>query len=87
MKGLRQMPCHAMVVPPRWRKCGFGFHPEKLRKPSKCPRCQSTCIDESLFSNEVDDWVGVGDRGASGEESAERRMVAMGGFEPPTPSL
>ena len=28
------------------RKCGFEFNPEKLRKPSKCPKCKGTWITE-----------------------------------------
>lgn len=28
------------------RKCGFEFGPEKLRKPSKCPKCKATWITE-----------------------------------------
>lgn len=28
------------------KKCGFQFGPEKLRKPSKCPKCKATWITE-----------------------------------------
>lgn len=28
------------------KKCGFEFGPEKLRKPSKCPKCKATWITE-----------------------------------------
>ena len=28
------------------KKCGFEFGPEKLRKPSRCPKCKATWITE-----------------------------------------
>lgn len=28
------------------KKCGFEFSSDKLRKPSKCPKCKSTWVTE-----------------------------------------
>jgi predicted Zn-ribbon and HTH transcriptional regulator len=30
----------------RCRKCGFEFREDKLTKPSRCPECHSTWIEE-----------------------------------------
>lgn len=35
-----------LIVPARCRKCGFEFGPDKLHKPSKCPECQATWLNE-----------------------------------------
>ena len=32
------------------KKCGFEFGAEKLRKPSKCPKCKSTWVTEPRIS-------------------------------------
>ncbi len=32
------------------KKCSFPFSPDKLRKPSKCPKCKSTWIAEPRIS-------------------------------------
>ena len=34
------------LAPARCRKCGFEFGTDKLRKPSKCPKCKDTWISE-----------------------------------------
>jgi predicted Zn-ribbon and HTH transcriptional regulator len=33
---------------PICRKCGFVFSTEKLSKPSKCPQCRSTWLEEPV---------------------------------------
>ncbi|MGD8641957.1 MAG: transcriptional regulator [Gammaproteobacteria bacterium] len=38
------------VAPARCRKCEFQFHHDKLHKPSKCPVCHGTWIDEPKIS-------------------------------------
>ena len=39
------------VTPAACRQCGFVFRKrEKLRKPGRCPVCQSEKIDEPIFS-------------------------------------
>jgi predicted Zn-ribbon and HTH transcriptional regulator len=38
------------VEPARCRKCGFEFGFDKLRKPSKCPECNSTWLTEPKIS-------------------------------------
>jgi len=38
------------VVPARCRNCGYEFRGrERLRKPSKCPRCHSERIEPPRF--------------------------------------
>ena len=32
------------------KKCGFEFGTDKLRKPSKCPKCKSTWVTEPRIS-------------------------------------
>jgi len=39
----------AAVSPARCRKCRFEFSTDKLRKPSKCPKCKSTWLMEALI--------------------------------------
>ena len=40
-----------MVTPAECRKCGFVFRKrERLKKPGKCPVCNSELIQEPLFS-------------------------------------
>jgi predicted Zn-ribbon and HTH transcriptional regulator len=39
----------AAISPARCRKCRFEFGPDKLRKPSKCPKCKSTWLSEALI--------------------------------------
>jgi hypothetical protein len=34
------------MEPARCRSCGFEFSVEKLSKPSKCPECHSTWLQE-----------------------------------------
>jgi transcriptional regulator len=34
------------IDPAVCRKCGFEFGPEKLNKPSRCPKCKSNFVSE-----------------------------------------
>jgi len=45
-KSLRHSGHSLEVTPGRCRKCGFEFGPEKLTKPSRCPKCRATWISE-----------------------------------------
>ncbi|MBV8278688.1 MAG: transcriptional regulator [Verrucomicrobia bacterium] len=45
-KSLRHSGHSLEVTPARCRKCGFEFGPEKLTKPSRCPKCRATWIRE-----------------------------------------
>lgn len=46
-KSLHHQAEYKLVVhPAQCRKCGFKFKEEKLHKPSKCPRCHETWIEE-----------------------------------------
>lgn len=46
LKSLKHTEYEATVAPARCRKCGFEFGTDKLRKPSKCPKCKDTWISE-----------------------------------------
>ena len=46
LKSLKHTEYEAKVEPAVCKKCGFAFGPEKLRKPSKCPKCKGTWITE-----------------------------------------
>ncbi len=40
-----------LMVPAQCRSCGFQFsHKKHLTKPSKCPQCKSTWIEEPAFT-------------------------------------
>jgi predicted Zn-ribbon and HTH transcriptional regulator len=45
-KTLKQSAYRIAVTPAGCRKCGFVFSAEKLLKPSKCPHCRSTWLEE-----------------------------------------
>ena len=47
---LKHSGYRAVVAPSACRKCAFEFGPEKLRKPSKCPKCKSTWLTEPRIS-------------------------------------
>jgi predicted Zn-ribbon and HTH transcriptional regulator len=51
-RSLRSSLLCPVIEPARCRKCGFRFHPEKLHKPGKCPRCRGTWISEPLIGVE-----------------------------------
>ena len=36
----------AEIFPAECRRCDFVFGPDKLHKPSKCPKCKSTWLTE-----------------------------------------
>jgi transcriptional regulator len=46
---LRHGEFEMLVTPAECRKCEFEFSTEKLRRPSKCPKCRSTWIYEPLI--------------------------------------
>ena len=52
IKSLHNMPYRLVLVPATCRKCGFEFKKDKLRKPGKCPKCNSTWISEPLIGIE-----------------------------------
>ena len=52
IRSLRNMPYRAVVLPAACRKCGFAFNKDKLHKPGKCPRCNSTWIKEPMIGIE-----------------------------------
>lgn len=37
------------IVPSRCRACGFTFGQDKISKPSRCPSCRSTWLDEPML--------------------------------------
>ena len=46
LKSLKHTEYTGIIEPARCRKCGFEFDPGKLAKPSKCPECKATWIQE-----------------------------------------
>jgi len=46
LKSLKHMEYEAEIEPAVCKKCGFEFGRDKLRKPSKCPKCKGTWITE-----------------------------------------
>ena len=46
LRSLKHTEFMAEVTPARCRKCGFEFDGTKLAKPSKCPECRATWIQE-----------------------------------------
>lgn len=38
-----------IVFPPRCLNCGYVFNLEKIKKPSRCPRCKSQKIMPPMF--------------------------------------
>jgi transcriptional regulator len=46
LKSLKHMEYEALIEPAVCKKCGFEFSTDKLRKPSKCPKCKGTWITE-----------------------------------------
>ena len=47
-KTLKQSAYRLDVTPAECRKCSFVFSTEKLSKPSKCPQCRSTWLEEPV---------------------------------------
>ncbi len=46
LRSLKHTEYTAQVTPATCRKCGFEFARDKLTKPSKCPECQGTWLNE-----------------------------------------
>ncbi len=46
LKSLKHSEYAPEIEPAVCRKCGFEFGADKLRKPSKCPKCKGTWITE-----------------------------------------
>ena len=46
LKSIKHTEFEAHIEPAICKKCGFEFGAEKLRKPSKCPKCKGTWITE-----------------------------------------
>ena len=46
LKSLRHTEHRAAITPAQCRKCGFEFGEDKLRKPSRCPKCKGAWISE-----------------------------------------
>jgi predicted Zn-ribbon and HTH transcriptional regulator len=46
LRSLKHTEYKAVVEPARCRACGFQFSEGKLTKPSKCPECKSTWVQE-----------------------------------------
>jgi transcriptional regulator len=47
-KTLKQSAYRLDVTAAECRKCTFVFSTEKLSKPSKCPQCRSTWLEEPV---------------------------------------
>lgn len=49
-KTLKRMGYRLVIVPATCKKCGYQFTDrEKLKKPSRCPRCKSERIEPPRF--------------------------------------
>ena len=46
IQSLKHMEFKAVIEVAACKKCGFEFSADKLRKPSKCPKCKGTWITE-----------------------------------------
>lgn len=58
LRSLKHTEYKAAVEPARCRACGFHFSEQKLTKPSKCPDCKSTWIQEPK--------IGIAGKGQAG---------------------
>jgi predicted Zn-ribbon and HTH transcriptional regulator len=47
---LKHTDYSAAISPAQCRKCGFEFGEDKLRRPSKCPKCKGTWLTEPRVS-------------------------------------
>lgn len=52
LRSLKHTDYRATIEPGRCRACGFTFSEEKLTKPSKCPECHGTWIQEPKIAIE-----------------------------------
>lgn len=50
LKSIQHTEYTAVIEPALCRKCGFEFDTGKLGKPSKCPECKGTWIQEPRVS-------------------------------------
>lgn len=50
LKSIRHTEYTGIIEPALCKKCGFEFDSGKLGKPSKCPKCKATWIQEPLVS-------------------------------------
>ena len=57
-RSLKHTEYKSVVEPARCRACGFEFSTEKLTKPSKCPECHSTWVQEPKIG--VENKIGPG---------------------------
>jgi transcriptional regulator len=46
LQSLKHMDYKPVIEVATCKKCGFQFSDDKLRKPSKCPKCKATWITE-----------------------------------------
>ena len=46
LQSLRHTEYTPVIETAECRKCGFQFGNDKLRKPSKCPKCKGTWVTE-----------------------------------------
>jgi len=49
LKSLKHTEFEALITPATCKKCEFVFGPDKLTKPSRCPKCHSTWLSEPLI--------------------------------------
>jgi hypothetical protein len=52
LKSLKHSEYQALIEPARCRKCNFEFSTTKLTKPSRCPECKGTWLEEARISLE-----------------------------------
>jgi predicted Zn-ribbon and HTH transcriptional regulator len=45
-RSLKHTDAAPEIEPAVCRKCGFEFGPDKMHKPSKCPKCHSTWLTD-----------------------------------------
>ena len=38
------------ILPARCKACGFEFGPDRLAKPSRCPSCKASRIQEAMIA-------------------------------------
>lgn len=50
LQSIKHTEYRAVIEPATCKKCGFEFGPDKLRKPSKCPKCKATWLTEPRVS-------------------------------------
>jgi len=50
LQSLKHTEYRPLIEATTCKKCGFEFSPDKLRKPSKCPKCKSTWVTEPRIS-------------------------------------